>query len=960
MRLNFTQISICISAICFSMFMQGNTYGQGKKNKENVPGIALASSHAYSGDPVHVPAADRAQVQDSSRFGGTGGDRVLKTPFGTFNLSQTTGSVFRVSGDELRKTPGNNLSEALRGRVPGLRITRGTNTPGSDGGYSYILNGGTPFILIDGQPRGLQVDLREVKEVLVLSDATFNSLMGILGDNGLIYVVTKSGNTEKAVVEVNYQHGVNQPTRLPELLNAYEYATVINRAASNDGFGNIYSQEELDAWRNGAADPVLLPDVDHMDEFVKSSTPSNFASLGVFGGTDNTVYSAFVGYSDWKGLERVGRRINGRDITFRTKIRARLSDLISTHASVYGQFGENERPVIGADQMFQWITTTPANAFPLTFGDTTYIVNNQFKTNVLSELKAGGIRTDYDANMFFDFGFDFDFSESVPGLNYQTYLLLRTFNSQSLQANNTPGTYTLETLTDQNGDDSLALRVNTVEFRQLDVGRTSSGVARNFTYGGNLSYSGSFGSDKLNINLSHLLYYVPTRSSSQPDVRNLTFNLNASYAYRDKYILFANLNSSSSSKFIGDNRTRMFPSFGVAWVASEESFLEDSKVIDFLKFRGSFGQIGTEYTASTFLYLDTWAGGRNNSTLYTGIADTRQNEFGFRVSQIGNPDIDWVTYDQLFAGMDVRLLGRLSLALNYFNISINDQVIQAGTLFSDALGNDAYLPFINYTKRKSEGLNAALTYDAQRGDLKYYAGINVGYNKKTLKKVAEVQHPDTYRLTVGRPDDMIMGFESDGLFTAENIADALPQFGDVQVGDIRYVDQNGDNVIDVRDQVEIGNNSPRVNYGISLGASYRGFNLDVVGSGTAGYDIDLSDISYYRHSGLGTYYGSVNKDLPNGNANPRLSATVNDNNFRTSDYWLVKGNYFRISFAELGYSLPGSLISGIRVDNVKVFLRGSNLALFSKMKGLDPEDTRSGLFEYPMMRNFTLGASISF
>ena len=817
MRSNFTSIGICTCAIGFSLFILGNIYGQVNENKENVSDATLASSRTYPGAPALAPTTDQSLAQDTSRLGGVGGDRVLKTPFGTFNLSQTTGSVFRVSGDELRKTPGNNLSEALRGRVPGLRIIRGTNTPSSDGGYSYILNGGTPFILIDGQPRGLQVDLREVEEVLVLSDATFNSLMGILGDNGLIYVITKSGNTEKAVVEVNYQYGINQPTRLPELLNAYEYANVINQAARNDGFGDIYSQEELDAWRNGTADPVLLPDVDYMNEFVKSSAPSNFASLGVFGGTNNTVYSAFVGYNDWKGLEKAGRRINGRDITFRTKIRARLSDLISTHASVYGRFGENDRPVIGANQMFEWITTTPASAFPLTFGDTAYIVSNQFKTNVLSELEAGGTRTDYDANMFFDFGFDFDFSESVPGLNYQTYLLLRTFNSQSLQANNTPGTFTLETLTDQNGSDSLALRVNTVEFRQLDVGRTSSGVARNFTYGGNLSYSKLIGSDKLNVNLSHLLYYIPTRSSSEPDVRNLTFNLNASYAYRDKYILYANLNSSSSSKFIGDNRTRLFPTVGAAWVASEESFLKDNNIIDFLKIRGSFGQIGTEYTASTFLYLDTWAGGRNNSTLYTGIADTRQNEFGFRVSQTGNPDIDWVIYDQLFAGMDVRLLGRLSLTLNYFNIYISDQVTQAGELFSDALGNDAYLPFINYTERRSEGLNAALSYDARLGDFKYYAGVNVGYNKKILKKVAEVQHPETYRLTVGRPDDIIMGFESDGLFTAENIGDALPQFGDVQVGDIRYIDQNGDNVIDARDQVEIGNNSPRVNYGISLG-----------------------------------------------------------------------------------------------------------------------------------------------
>ena len=971
MEIIFTSRKASSYCIPFFLFMITLTYGQKTEYGNSLPKTikeakaispVLASSRELPVAKVPSPRLDmnRLEPQDTASLeAASSADRILKTPFGTFNLSQATGSVFRVSGDELRKTPGNNLSEALRGRVPGLRITRGTNTPSGEGSYTYVLNGGTPFILIDGQPRGLQVDLREVEEVLVLGDATFNSLLGILGDNGLIYVVTKSGNTEKAVVEVNYQYGINRPTRLPKLLDAYEYATVINQAANNDGFGDIYSSQELEAYREGT-DPILFPNVDHMDQFVESSAPSNYASVGVFGGTKNTVYSAFVGYSDWQGLEKVGRRIEGRDITFRTKISARLSDLISTNASVYGNFGENDRPVMSANQMFEWITTTPANAFPLMLGDTAYIVSNQFKTNVLSELEAGGTRTDYDANMFFDFGFDFDFSQSVPGLTYQTYLLLRTFNSQSLQANNIPATYTLETLADRDGNDSLVSRVNTLEFRQLNVGRTSSGVARNFTYGGNLSYSKLFGASKLNMNLSHLLYYIPTRLATEPDIRNLMVNLNASYAYRDKYIFYANLNSSSSSKFIDANRTELFPTFGLAWVASGESFLQDNNVINFLKIRGSYGRIGTEYTSSTFLYLDTWAGGRNNSTLYTGIADTRQNDFGFRVTQIANPDIDWVTYDQFFVGVDARLLDKLSLSLNYFNIYIDGQVTQASELFSDALGNDAYLPSINYTERRNEGLNAALDYSGRVGDFQYYAGFNLGYSKKTLERLPEVQHPDAYRLRQGRPDDMIMGFESDGLFTAENINDALPQFGEVQVGDIKYVDQNGDNVIDIRDQVEIGNNTPRINYGLSLGASYKGFNIDVVGTGTASYAINLLDIPYYQHSGLGTYYGSVNEDLPNGNANPRLSATVNDNNYLNSDYWLVEGDYLRISFAELGYSLPKSLTSGIKVDNIKVFLRGSNLALFSKMKDLDPEDPRSGLFEYPMMRNFTIGASANF
>ncbi|MCG8309265.1 MAG: Plug domain-containing protein [Cytophagales bacterium] len=967
MELTITKIKAFACLLFLYLFDLCNTHNAfGQEDQVDDPGFSVRSHDHWSGANLAIREPGAA-VAGLNSVGTTdtvvvvtqAPDRLLKTPFGTFNLSQTSGSVFIISGDELRKTPGNNLPEALRGRVPGLRITRGTNTPSSEGNYSFTLNGGKPFVLIDGQPRGLQVDLREVEEVIVLSDATFNSLMGILGDNGLIYVVTKSGNTEKAVVEVDYQYGINEPTRLPRLLDAFEYATVINRASNNDGLGDIYSQKALDAYRSGS-DPILYPNVDRWGKFVRNSAPSNNASLGLFGGTGSTMYSAFLGYDDWKGLENAGKRIDGQNITFRTKIRTRLSDLITTNASVYGQFGQNERPVMGADQMFGWISGTPANAFPLVVGDTAYIVSNQFENNVLSELKVGGTRTDYDANMIFDFGFDLDFSESVPGLSYQTYVLLRTFNAQSLQTNNQPPLYTVEALEGQNGADSLALKVYKLETRQLSVGRTSSGVSRTFTYGGNLGLVRSFGMSDLNLNFNHLLYYLPTRNAGQPDIRNLTFNLNASYAYRGKYILYSNLNSSSSSKFLGDKRSKLFPTFGMAWAASEESFLKNSPVIDLLKVRGSYGIIGTEYTPSTFYYLENWAGGRNSSTLYTGVGQTVQNEFGYRLVQTANRDIDWVTYHQFFAGLDMRMLDKLSLTANYFNIDIDGQVIQAGQLFSDALGENAFLPYINYTQRRNIGFNAALTYDSRSGGFNYYAGVNLGYHKIVNKKIAEVQHPDEYRLRQGRPGDMIMGLESDGLFTAENIGDALPQFGRVQVGDVRYVDQNGDNVIDVRDQVEIGNHTPRINYGINLGASYRGFNIDVVGSGVAGFDINLLNSAYYRHAGLGQYYGSVNSDLPNGNANPRLSSEISQNNYRTSDYWLVNGDYFRISLVELGYLLPKELISGIKLDRVKVFLRGSNLAVFSKLNDLDPEDMRSGIFEYPMMRNYTIGASVNF
>ncbi|MCG9792286.1 SusC/RagA family TonB-linked outer membrane protein [Flavobacterium algicola] len=892
-------------------------------------------------------------VSDSITVGSN--DEILRTPFGVFNLSQTTGAIFRVSGNELRKTAGDNLSEALRGRVPGLKIVRSTNTPGTDGDYSYILNGGTPYILIDGQPRGLQVDLREVEEVIILNDATFNSLLGNLGNNGLIYIITKSGKTAKPVVEVNYQRGINVPTMLPKLLSAAEYATVINQASNNDGFGTVYSPEAIEAYKNGS-DPIRFPNVNSQDTFLKKSAPSNFASINVYGGQENVNYSAFIGYSDWEGLEKIGDPIEGRNITFRTKIDTRINDMVRTHASVYGKFGENNRPIIGADEMFLWMSATPANAFPLKVGDSAYVVSNQFDTNLLSELEAGGTRTDYTANLVFDLGLDFDFKKYVKGLTYDTYIMMRTYNAQSLIANNTPKLYTLETIEGQ--DPTLKLYRN--EVLQLNVSRTGAGIQRNFTYGGNVNYSKYMNESSLNLNFSHLLYYQPNIDASSPDQRNLTLNLNGSFALKNKYIVYANINSSSSSKFLDNRKTKFFPTIGAAWVASNENFLKDSKFIDHLKFRTSYGVIGTEYTASSFLYLDTWAGGKNNNTMYLGTGTSTQNNYGYRLNTTGNEAIDWVVYNQMFAGVELQMFKKFNFEVNYFNIEINNQITQASALYATALGNNVYLPQLNFTDRRNKGFNTNITFSDEIGSFKYYVSANAGYNKITGEKIAEIAYPDQYRLQQGQAEDNIMGYVSDGLFTAENIGSALPQFGNVQIGDIKYVDQNGDNVIDSRDQRAIGNSTPRVNYGINVGVAFKGFNLDVVGMGVTGYDLNLNSYAYYTATGLKNYYGSILNDLPNGNANPRLSSLGSVNNYKDSDYWLVDGSYFRISNLELGYTLPQSIVTDGPFTNVKLFLRGSNLALFSKMKDLDPEDPRSGFFEYPMMRSFILGASISF
>lgn len=898
---------------------------------------------------------DNLEIKDSLEVNNN--DEFLTTPFGVFNLSQTTGSLFRISGDELRKTSGDNLLNSLRGKVPGLRIVRTNNSPDRSA-YSFTLNGRTPNVLIDGQPRGLQVDLREVEEVIVLNDPVFNSLLGNLGDNGLIYVVTKGGKKAKPSVEVNYHRVISTPTTLPKHLSAAEYANVINRASNNDGLGDVYSPEAIQAYQDGS-DPINFPNVNYQDTFLEDSTSSNFVSLNVNGGDDEVQYSAFVGYADWKGIEKVGEQTDGRDITFRTKVKTKLNSLISANASVYGRFGRNDRAIINGETVFSRLNSVPANAYPLKVGDTAYVVSNQFTNNLLSELEGGGVRTDYQSNMIFDLGLNFDLNEYVKGLTYDTYVLMRTNNQHSLVANANPALYTIQNLQDINQQDSLALKLYQSENANPNTVRNNAVIQRYFTYGGNLAYVNSTEDGVLNLNLNHLLYFQPFNTATFTDQRNLTLNLNSSYAYQNKYVAFANINSSSSAIFT-KNKTRIFPTFGAAWIASEENFLQDNNIIDRLKVNVSYGLVGREYDSNTPLFLDTWSGGR--SSVYFGDANTSQDEFSYRRLVVGNDDIDWIVTKQFSAGFELQLLKSLSVDVNYFNNYREGLTVNTNELFSDALGDASrYLPTINYNDQRNKGFNANIVFRENLNSFKYYVSANFGYNKITNEKIAEVQHIDDYRLTLGEEinSSVIRGYVSDGLFTAENIDTALPQFGEVQIGDIKYVDQNGDNVIDERDQRVIGNNTPRLNYGINVGFEYEGFNLDVVGSGVGDFDRNLTS-SYYRHNGLDNYYASVNNNLPNGNANPRLSTFTSINNYKNSDYWLVDGSFFRIANLELGYSLPESVLSSGMFTGVKLFFRGNNLAVFSKIKDLDPEDLSAGISRYPMMKTVALGASINF
>jgi hypothetical protein len=380
-----------------------------------------------------------------------------------------------------------------------------------------------------------------------------------------------------------------------------------------------------------------------------------------------------------------------------------------------------------------------------------------------------------------------------------------------------------------------------------------------------------------------------------------------------------------------------------------------------LKLRASYGILGsTTYTAeggfSTHLYQDVW---KQNGTI-----DMNGDNYLVSLDRTGNPDLGFQKSYEFNAGIDAVLFNRTTrLSVGYFN-NINDGFIgDGGNITPGVIGKNEALPYRNFKKYGLKGFEGELWYDRFIGDLQLSFGANMTYGISNKIVDGEPAYPTGFEglVTVGRPADAIMGLEAAGVFKDQADVDGSPlqMFGPVRVGDIKYVDANNDGFVDERDRKEIGNSSPRLQYGINLDLKYKGFNLSVLAIGYGKYN-RLLDNQYYQIYGNRKYSQVVIDGLPNGNAHPQLSVLSSENNFVSSTYWIVNGAFMKLRNVELGYTLPHKLTQKIAMNDVKIFTRGYNLMTFSKIKDLDPENLNAGIGNFPLCSTLTAGVSVSF
>ncbi len=898
----------------------------------------------------------------------SGENNQLVLPFGSTTERRSVGAYSMVKGEKLENTPTMSIQSTLGGRLNGLFQLQNTLVPGWTNHTMFVRGGWGDYItIVDGVERTLEyIEPEVIESVELLKDATTKALYGGLQANGILLITTKRGKANENSVRVNVEHGLQTPSRLPDFLNSYDYATYYNQALTNDGYAPLYNQTALDAYKNHS-DPILYPDVDYYKEFLNKNFSMTRINTQLSGGNEKSRYFAHVGYQGNGGLERYTNYPNADDIfTVRTSIDIDVLDFIKVSAGFNGASQVKEWPNISTQNFFAPLAAHHPNDYPVLIPgemvglpDQEYVIGGtaEKQNNPYGLLTGGGYAERRYTYIQSDFGLTFDFNQWVKGLKVKPFVSFDVYNVETAAQGATFTVY--EPIYDQSaGTVSFKKWGNTTKSTAMT--RSNAEVRRNYAVNLTADYNRTFGKH----DVKGILNFFQSRNEIRnvhEDPRRQNLGLHLSDMIADKYIVEANVNRVGVTSFSDDNRYGFFPAFGAGWIVSEENFLSGAGFIDMLKLRASYGILGsTTYTAeggfSTHLYQDVW---KQNGTI-----DMNGDNYLVSLDRTGNPDLGFQKSYEFNAGIDAVLFNRTTrLSLGYFN-NINDGFIgDGGNITPGVIGKNEALPFRNFKKYGLKGFEGELWYDRFIGDLELSLGTNFTYGISDKIADGEPAYPAGFEglVTVGRPVDAIMGLETAGVFADQADIDQSPlqMFGPVRVGDIKYVDANNDGFIDERDRKEIGNSSPRLQYGINLDLKFKGFNLSILAVGYGKYNRLLNN-QYYQIYGNRKYSRVVIDGLPNGNVHPQLSVLSSENNFVSSTYWIVNGAFMKLRNVELGYTLPHKLTQKIAINDIKIFTRGYNLMTFSKIKDLDPENLNAGIGNFPLCSTLTAGVSVSF
>ncbi len=891
-------------------------------------------------------------------------DEKVNVAFGAYPKQIMTGAYASIDDEAVRKNAVNQVEQAMNGTLAGVySMQNGGHTYGKSN-YNFYVRGmatkgnAAPIILVDGIEGNINLlDPKEIASITVLKDAAELSMYGLRGANGVILVTTKNGAANKDFINVEMRVGVQTPAVMADKLNAYQYATLHNEANLNDGKSPVYNADDF---LNGT-DPYRNPDTDFPDQFLTDQSIYQNYTFSTGGGNDVAQYYCLVGYTKQEGLFDLPsgysglNQANNERFNFRSNLDVSLGKGFSLATRIAAVYDERRSPWMGSSNtvtesnnlLFKSIMTTPALAYPLINPDGSLGGTSEYQDNVLGLLQAGN-RRESTRQLGAQVTLTKDFNSLVKGLSASLMYGFENYNS------NYQGRYTEFAVYQLEPDDTY-VQYGVDDTKINSTGGQMSDYYKDVNFWGRVDYNRQFGKHQVTGALIGHQYTIG-KSGDTPDYKWVGTSGRLLYGFDSRYYVQLTGAYQGANNFARGNRYGFFPAASVAWVLSEESFLNSSAIVSYLKMRASYGLTGNDRTGgSRFLYRQAFYNGKGY-----GFGNPNGTSQGSYEGDLSNVNATWETAYKTNVGIDLAVLNNaLSLTADYFYEKRTDILVPESNTVPSIIG--IQLPDYNAGEATNQGIDLELRYTKQWGDLKMTTGFNMLMAKSKVNDLKELAYPEqeSYRYLTNQSVSARVGLVADGIYTSQEEIDAtgvVSSYGTLKPGDIRYLDLNGDGVINDADKKVIGNTLPEQIYGLHLGFEYKGLDCYVLGEGATNYQTHIrpGQFSTYAYDNR---WNAAQGDTQTGF--PALSLE-SEHNQQTSTFWQEDAKLFRLATIELGYTLPSSLVQRISISKLRVFINADNVySTTSKRENRDFEAPVAGYTQLPLMKTFQFGVSVN-
>lgn len=944
--------------------------------------------------------------------------------YGTQKKETLTGAISSVKTDALLRSPNTSIANSLAGQISGLSSVATSGQPGNEDPAIYIRGAGSltdegssPLILVDGVERSFfQMDPNEIESVTILKDASATAVFGVRGANGVVLVTTRRGEDGKARIQLTSSIGVTQPTRILKSADSYTYATMMNERSRNDGTKEVFDMYALERFRL-KDDPVMYPDINWREFLMKKAAIQTQHNVNISGGTKDVRYFISLGFMYQDGLlkqfksQGYNNNYNYTRYNYRSNLDVNLTSSTLLKLGLGGIVGVRQEP---KDNLGEWghdlfrgmDESQPFVSPGIVDGKPVETYSGRFPDILLQNAFLGYYGKGYVLGTTNTMNMDLTLTQQLDfvtkGLSFEVKGAYNTTYTAKKKRLASVEIYTpfyaseIDNPTlgyeDPAFDKTILYKVKDgTSNERMGYSEDNTKRGRDWYFETSLRYNRKFG----NHNVGGLFLYNQTKiyyPSQWTEVPRgyVGFVGRVTYDYKSRYMAEFNVGYNGSENFASGKRYGTFPAVSLGYILSEESFMKKQNVVDFLKFRASVGMVGNDNMSNNrFLYLaDGYLVDKSGtSNEGYGFFDPMYGyNFGYNNSEIikssvenriGNSNVTWEKALKQNYGVDVNFLNnRLKVSADIFFEKRKDILIQRKTLPVFYALSSSLMPAVNYGKVNNKGYEIEVKWNDKVRDVNYWITGNVSYAKNKIIEQDEVEPNEPYMWKTGKSTGTVFGYVFDRFYGKDDFdadGNLKKEFADpgvaVHPGDCKYMDLNGDNVINLDDITNIGYPTrPAYTFGLNYGIDYKGWSLTMNWTGAAERSLLLEQ--QYRQAFAGGSGGLMQfhveerwtPETAETATFPRFAvSTAKHNSEQNSSVWIRNGNYLRLKTMQLGYTFTqGTLLKKLGISQLGITLSGYNLLTFDHFKIMDPESNPSWSSTYPVSRIYNLGLNVTF